>query len=362
MELRMTGGALSQRSITVHSAHSWGLSLLGHGIAVWIAVFVLGDMKLVPQEEAFRWNVAMVEPSKPAPMAEPAPTPAKPTPMKPTPAPVQPAARPVEPTPAVETTPSPVVQTVQAVQRTETREVRQDVQEIRRVEQVVERTVQTLTRSVDAVAAVRPTLQAITPAPTVTAVGPVVATSSPAAVVQAAAPLVAASAPTAVVQASQPVVNAAPPPMVEAKSIETASATVREVVEPKIAAVTPAPVPAPSQPVQEAAAHPAPTVPRPAVKADYRWVGEALGDRVRQLLVYPAKARMNNVTGRVLVKVVIREDGHLHELEVVKGSGHEILDEAALEMVRRACPLKMKHALGRPQVTITLPVVYELVG
>jgi protein TonB len=241
---------------------------------------------------------------------------------------------------------------VQAVQQVETREISRDVQEVqdvRQVEQVVERQVHAVSQSIDAVVTPQPSPQAVAPSP------PVVA----------AAPVVTAHASSAVVQASQPVANAAPAPVIEAKSTETAMATAREIVEQELAAVTPAPsapVVTSLQAVQEAAARPAPAASRPGPRADYRWVGEALGERVRQLLVYPAKARLNNVTGRVVVKVVIREDGHLHDIEVVRGSGHDILDEAAIELVRRACPLKMKHALGRPQVTITLPVVYELVG
>jgi outer membrane biosynthesis protein TonB len=40
----------------------WGLSLLIHGLAVGVAALMLGDLKLAPQPEPFKWNVAMVEP------------------------------------------------------------------------------------------------------------------------------------------------------------------------------------------------------------------------------------------------------------------------------------------------------------
>ncbi|MBI5854286.1 MAG: energy transducer TonB [Nitrospirae bacterium] len=322
-----------------HPAHSWGLSLLVHSLALWVAVVVLGDLKLVPKEEPFRWNVSMVEQPKPEPMAESTPTPVTPAPLKPTSAPA---------TPVVETVATQVVQTVQPIQRVETRAVRQEVQEVRPIEQVVERTVQTIARSVEAVDAQQPT-------------PPAVAHGTP---VTAEAPVVAASRSEAVVQASQPVASAAPAPIVTATAIETATASVREVVEPKVVSAPPSagPSDAPLQPVQEATLRQVPTRSGPVAKADYRWIGNVLGDRIRQLMHYPAKARLNNWEGRVMVRVVIREDGHLHDLEIIQGSGHQLLDEDALEMIRRACPLKMKHALGRPQVTITVPVVYQLNG
>ncbi len=325
---------------------SWVMSLLFHALAVWIAAVVLGDLKFIPKEEPFRWDVAMVEPSKPEPVAEPSPvkpTVAKPAPITPTPAPIMPA----EVAPVVETVVTKVVQTVQPVQRVETREIREEVREVRPVEQVVERTVQTITRAAEAVAPAPPTPQVVAPQPTTVAT---------------AAPVVEAPRAEAVVQPSQPVVHAAPAPTVAPKTIETATASVREVVEPKVMAAPPTPAPVEAPPTQVAAVPASPVVPKPAAKADYRWVGEALGERIQQLMRYPAKARLNNWEGRVMVKIVIREDGHLHDLEIVKGSGHQVLDEDALEMIRRACPLKMKHALGRPQITITMPVVYELRG
>jgi protein TonB len=350
-----------------------------------MAIMVLGDLKFVPRQEPFRWEVSMVEPPKPEPVAEQAPTSAKPTPVKPTPVPVTPT----EVAPIVETVVTQVVQAVQPVQRVETQEIRQEAREVRPVEQVVERTAQTVTRSAEAVAPAPPTPQVIAPSAAVSTAAPVVETARAEAVVQAGQP-VAGPAPVVAATAGQPVIQAAPSAeapvqrVADAKAvvqagevmtasvakvmatrlIETATATVREREEPKFIAAPPltGATETSRQPVREAALRPAPAVSRSAAQADYRWVGEALGERVRQLLTYPAKARLNNLTGRVIVKVVIREDGHLYDVEVVKGSGHEILDEAAVDLVRRSCPLKMKHALGRPRVTIMLPVTYELIG
>ncbi len=262
-------------------------------------------------------------------------------PATPTSAPFTP---PTEVKPVVKTA---VVQVVQPVQRVESKEIREEVREVRAVEPVVERQVQTVTRMAEAVV----------PAPPAP---PVVVHSTT--TVSTAAPVVEAPRAEAMVQANQSVVQAMPTPMIATPTLDTATASDREVVDPKAPVSQPAPGPVEAPPSQVAALPAAPVMPKPGAKVDNRWVGEALGDRVRELLVYPTKARLNNLSGRVLVKVVIREDGQLHQVEIIKGSGHDVLDEAAVELVRRATPIKMKHVLGRPLVTITLPITYELVG
>jgi len=69
---------------------------------------------------------------------------------------------------------------------------------------------------------------------------------------------------------------------------------------------------------------------------------------------------MNGHEGKVIVKAVIRSDGYLAEVFVQKSSGCRALDEAAIEAVKLACPLHMKHAIGKPQIVVSLPIVYSL--
>jgi periplasmic protein TonB len=45
---------------------------------------------------------------------------------------------------------------------------------------------------------------------------------------------------------------------------------------------------------------------------------------------------------------------------VLKSSGYAALDMAAMEAVKLACPLHMKHAIGKPQIVVSLPIVYSL--
>jgi protein TonB len=57
---------------------------------------------------------------------------------------------------------------------------------------------------------------------------------------------------------------------------------------------------------------------------------------------------------------VIKADGNLADLRVHTSSGFDVLDQAALDTVRQACPLHLKHELGRPEVVVSLPIAYSL--
>ncbi|MBM4126444.1 MAG: energy transducer TonB [Nitrospira sp.] len=95
-------------------------------------------------------------------------------------------------------------------------------------------------------------------------------------------------------------------------------------------------------------------------KVDNRWLADSLWQRVAELKRYPNSARMNGHEGKVIVKAVIRSDGYLAEVFVQKSSGYRAPDEAAIEAVKLACPLHMKHAIGKPQIVVSLPIVYSL--
>ena len=100
--------------------------------------------------------------------------------------------------------------------------------------------------------------------------------------------------------------------------------------------------------------------PRQETKLDHRWLAESLWRRVAELKRYPNSARMNGQEGKVILKAIIRSDGYLADVSVQKSSGHSVLDAAAIEAVRLACPLYMKHAIGKTQIVVSLPIVYSL--
>ncbi len=102
--------------------------------------------------------------------------------------------------------------------------------------------------------------------------------------------------------------------------------------------------------------------PRVANKADYAWLADSLGRRLAELTRYPSSARLNGWEGRVVLRAIIRADGHLLDVKVHKSSGHDALDRAALETIKLACPLHMKHALDSTEIAIYVPIVYSLAG
>ncbi len=55
-------------------------------------------------------------------------------------------------------------------------------------------------------------------------------------------------------------------------------------------------------------------------------------------LNYPAEARRKKIYGSLRLMVAVRADGSVQEVRVLKSSGHRVLDQAAVEIVRIAAP------------------------
>jgi periplasmic protein TonB len=55
-------------------------------------------------------------------------------------------------------------------------------------------------------------------------------------------------------------------------------------------------------------------------------------------LNYPAEARARRIYGSLLLTVAIKADGEVESVEVERSSGHKILDQAAVRIVRLAAP------------------------
>jgi protein TonB len=178
-------------------------------------------------------------------------------------------------------------------------------------------------------------------------------------------PVTAAKEPEPI-QATEPVIaqqSVAPPAeSVEQQPVETpvkpsaSDPVASSSPEPPAAVPTPPSSAAAEAPAQVAKAAP----PGPEARTDHRWLAESLWRRVAELKRYPTSARLNGQEGKVILKAVIRSDGHLAEVSVQKSSGHHILDAAAMEAVKLACPLHMKHAISKPEIVVSLPIVYSL--
>jgi len=160
---------------------------------------------------------------------------------------------------------------------------------------------------------------------------------------------------TPVVQAvSQPIPSEPHVIARTAQPIETPSPVAME--QPTAAAPAAAAQPT-SQPV---GVQTVPVRSSPAPQRDYGWLAETLRARIEELKRYPPMARMNNWQGKVVLKFVVKDDGTVENLEVVQSSGHTVLDEAAMETIRRASPLPLRHELGKPRVTFQFPISFTL--
>ena len=97
-----------------------------------------------------------------------------------------------------------------------------------------------------------------------------------------------------------------------------------------------------------------------ARKPDYGWLADSLLHRIETLKQYPASARLNHLEGRVIVRIVIEEDGRIASVAIAKSSGHDLLDQAALETLRQASPIALSRPLEKSPVTIQIPLSYSL--
>jgi protein TonB len=111
-------------------------------------------------------------------------------------------------------------------------------------------------------------------------------------------------------------------------------------------------------PTRMAAISPAPM--NAPAKRDYGWLSETILHRVEELKLYPTSARVDPAEGKVVLKVVINEDGNIGEVEVFQSSGHPTLDKAAIETMRQAAPFNLPRPLGQVSKTIKIPMSYRL--
>ncbi|MCC6966191.1 MAG: energy transducer TonB [Nitrospira sp.] len=95
-------------------------------------------------------------------------------------------------------------------------------------------------------------------------------------------------------------------------------------------------------------------------KPDYGWLTGPLLQRLETFKQYPATARLQRLEGRVVVRIVIREDGHIASATIAKSSGHSVLDQAALETIRQASPIPLSQPLEKSFVTMQIPLGYSL--
>jgi protein TonB len=161
--------------------------------------------------------------------------------------------------------------------------------------------------------------------------------------------------------------QAGPPPSSLDSSMPSASTQLSEQPTPQsedsstaTSSMNPGP-PSTAQQQTVAMNHPAFT-PRAAAKPDYGWLMELLRQRIMSLQTYPRSASMKGWEGIVVVKTTINSDGSLAEAVVTKSSGYLALDEDALQLMHRVCPIRLPKDLGRSQMAVLIPIRYRLDG
>ena len=89
----------------------------------------------------------------------------------------------------------------------------------------------------------------------------------------------------------------------------------------------------------------------------------SLASATRRFKRYPALALDSGLTGRAEVQVVVAANGLAEPPQLASSSGHELLDQAALEMISRAVQLtRLPQQLRGQAFAFKLPVLFELDG
>ena len=82
--------------------------------------------------------------------------------------------------------------------------------------------------------------------------------------------------------------------------------------------------------------------------------------RVQESLVYPLAARRQGLRGTVELHVWLEATGRVRDVQVARSSSHRVLDDAAVEAIRRLGPVPFPESLPRRPLLVRIPLVYEL--
>ena len=88
---------------------------------------------------------------------------------------------------------------------------------------------------------------------------------------------------------------------------------------------------------------------------------EEIRKRLQAYMVYPSEARDRHVQGRVVIHFISDGAGNLVSFEIVNSSGHPILDDAALALMRQAQKIPPIPAdLHIAHLNANVPITYVL--
>jgi len=137
--------------------------------------------------------------------------------------------------------------------------------------------------------------------------------------------------------------------------------TMKPVPSPRPAPVVEAAPQAPSRPAPAAPVAPAPAA-RPGAETDADSVGRfrlLVIEEARKLKRYPRAARDNNWEGRTRLRVAYGGDGRRSSIDVVRSSGHELLDREAIDTVGRT-DVPVPPALRGKEFAFEIEMIFNL--
>ena len=88
---------------------------------------------------------------------------------------------------------------------------------------------------------------------------------------------------------------------------------------------------------------------------------QTISARIKQYEEYPLVAKRRQWQGTTVVQLRLTAEGKVADISVVEKSGYEILDEAAVKMIRRASPLPLPpEGLRGRDHTVLVPIRFRL--
>lgn len=146
----------------------------------------------------------------------------------------------------------------------------------------------------------------------------------------------------------------APPPELPPPSTQTEVIALSPKPE---AAALPLPMPAitPPEPVKPAAPSPA------DMTAALNSYNSLLWGRIAKYKLYPKIAQMRGWQGEVIIELLLDGNGKLKSKKIISGSGYDVLDKQALDMIEKAAPFPAPpEALRSSSFSITVPIPFKL--
>jgi len=130
----------------------------------------------------------------------------------------------------------------------------------------------------------------------------------------------------------------------------------RQLSEPSPPALQPMPAAVQEKPVEAA---PEPSAPQVSPDMISKYLSK-VRSRVASNKFYPPIATRQNMFGTVRMRLRIDALGNIGKPEVVRSSGFQAIDDAAVEAALKAAPFEPPGKFGLSPMTVEIPVIYRL--